>query len=58
MPFGIRSSGDKWQVYNKNTGRVLGTHDSMPKAQMQLKAVHANVPEHEQVISKKHKKKK
>lgn len=58
LPFGIKSSGEKWVVYNKDTGRVLGTHESMAGAQKQLKAVHANVPEHEQVKAGRGKRRK
>ena len=43
MPFGIRSKGDKWEVYNKDTGSVKGTHNSNAKAQRQLRALYENV---------------
>lgn len=42
MPFGIRKSKDKWKVVNKDTGRVLGTHDSETAAKKQLAAVQIN----------------
>jgi len=44
MPYGIRKSGDKYKVVNKETGRVFGTHPSKEKAKKQLAAlyVHAN----------------
>ena len=42
MPFGIQHSGDKYQVVNKHTGRVLGTHPSEEKAKAQLAAVNIN----------------
>lgn len=35
MPWGVRKKGSKWQTYNKNTGRVAGTHDSKAKAERQ-----------------------
>jgi len=42
MPFGIRKSEDKWKVVNKDTGRVLGTHDTEEDAKKQLAAVQIN----------------
>jgi hypothetical protein len=42
MPFGIQKSKDKWKVVNKDTGRVLGTHDSESAANKQLAAVQIN----------------
>lgn len=44
MPYGVRKSGDKFKVVNKETGRVFGTHSSKEKANKQLAAlyVHAN----------------
>ena len=42
MPYAIKKSGSKWQVVNKDTGRVLGTHPSKAKAEAQLRAVYAN----------------
>ncbi|CAK0743134.1 hypothetical protein CCP1ISM_160014 [Azospirillaceae bacterium] len=45
MPYGVRKNGDKHQVYNKNTGRVYGSHDSKEKANKQLAALHINTDE-------------
>jgi hypothetical protein len=44
MPYGVRKSGDKFKVVNKETGRVFGTHSSKEKANKQLAAlyIHAN----------------
>lgn len=42
MPYGIRKSGNKYQVINKETGRVLGTHPTKAKAVKQLKAVYVH----------------
>jgi hypothetical protein len=42
MPFGIRKSEDKWKVVNKDTGRVLGTHETEEDAKKQLAAVQIN----------------
>lgn len=39
MPFGIRRQGKKYQVVNRETGRVLGEHASMKAAQAQMAAV-------------------
>jgi len=33
MPYGIKKKGSKWQVVNKETGRVLGTHPSKMSAE-------------------------
>src|SRR3990172_7758442 len=43
MPFAIRQSGGKFQVINKDTGDVKGTHDSEGEAKAQLRALYANV---------------
>ena len=43
MPWAIRKSGDKFQVVNKDTGDVKGTHDSEEEARDQLRALYANV---------------
>lgn len=50
MPYGIKKSGSKYQVYNKNTGKVYGKHDSKEKANKQLAALHIHT--HESVILK------
>ena len=42
MPYAIKKSGDKYQVINKDTGRVLGTHPTREQAEAQLRAVYAN----------------
>ena len=50
MPYGIKKSGSKYQVYNRNTGKVYGKHDSKEKANKQLTALHIHT--HESVILK------
>ena len=42
MPYGVRKSGDKFKVVNKETGRVFGTHSSKEKANKQLAALYIN----------------
>ena len=42
MPYAIRKHGSKWQVVNKETGRVLGTHPTQAKAKKQLAAVYVH----------------
>lgn len=42
MPWRIRRSGNKWQVVNQDTGRVMGEHDTKAKAMAQLRALYAN----------------
>lgn len=48
MPYKIRKSGDKWEVYNPDTGKVYGTHDSKEAAEKQVKALYANAPPEEE----------
>ena len=43
MPWAIKKLGGKFCVVNKDTGRKLGSHDSMEKAKKQLAALHMNV---------------
>jgi len=35
MPWGVRKKGSKWQTYNRDTGRVAGTHSTREKAEKQ-----------------------
>lgn len=42
MPYKIRKKGDKWEVYNPDTGKVYGTHDTKSDAEDQVKALYAN----------------
>ena len=35
MPYGIRKSGNKFKVVNKNTGNVKGTHNTRSSAEKQ-----------------------
>lgn len=45
MPFAIRAKNGKYQVINKETGDVKGTHPTESMAKAQLRALYANVPE-------------
>jgi hypothetical protein len=45
MPWKVVKRGSKWQVVNKETGRVMGTHDSKEKARAQQSALYVHVPE-------------
>ena len=48
MPYKVRKKGDKWEVYNPDTGKVYGTHDTKEDAEAQVKALYANAnPEDE-----------
>lgn len=51
MPYGIRKSGEKFKVVNKETGRVFGTHSTKEKAKKQLAAlyIHAH-PKNEETM--------
>lgn len=51
MPFGIRASGSKWEVYNESTGRVAGSHGSKKKAKAQLRALYSNVDDASKMYS-------
>jgi hypothetical protein len=45
MPYGTRKSGKMTQVFNKETGKVYGTHSSKKKANKQLAALHIHTDE-------------
>ena len=40
MPYDKRKQGEKWIVYNSETGDVKGTHDSEEKANKQMRLLH------------------
>lgn len=48
MPYAVRRSGDKWQTYNPESGKVYGTHDSKGGAEAQLRALYVNAPPSEE----------
>lgn len=41
MPYDMEKRGDKWVVFNEETGDVKGRHDTKPKAQRQLNLLRA-----------------
>ena len=41
MPYSIQKKGDDWCVYNDDTGKKVGEHDSRPEAMKQMKALYA-----------------
>ena len=41
MPYAIQKSGSKFVVKNTDTGAVKGTHDSMKKAEGQMRLLQA-----------------
>ncbi len=41
MPVVVRKSGDKWNIVEKHTGKVVGTSDSKEKAQSSANARNA-----------------
>ena len=49
MPYNIRKKGDKWEVYNPDTGKVYGTHDTRKAAEDQQKALYVNAPPDKEV---------
>jgi hypothetical protein len=44
MPWKLQNDGDKILVVNKQTGKVMGRHDSKAKARRQLRALYASEP--------------
>lgn len=50
MPWKIKPSGDKFQVVNADTGKVMGTHATRAEAEAQMKALYANVPESRKMV--------
>lgn len=52
MPWKVKQAGDKWETVNKLTGRVMGTHPSKEKAEAQMRALYANVPESRNLAEK------
>lgn len=45
MPWKVVREGEKYKVVATNTGRVMGIHDARSKAEAQLRALYANVPD-------------
>lgn len=43
MPYAIRKSGNKWAVYKKDGGKVVGHTTSRAKAIKMIAAIHANI---------------
>ena len=43
MPYKIQKDGEKFQVVNADTGKVMGTHPDEAKAKAQMAALYANV---------------
>jgi len=41
MPYSVRKSGTKYQIVNKDTGKVVGTSDSKAKAEASIRARYA-----------------
>lgn len=41
MPYSIEKKGDVWCVYNNDTGKKMGEHDSRTEAMKQMKALYA-----------------
>lgn len=51
MPFDIRPAGEEFEVYNKETGDVKGTHPTRAEAEDQMKALYANVDDASKVAA-------
>jgi hypothetical protein len=46
MPYDVRKNDKgKWECYNSDTGKVMGTFDTKSEADDQMKALYANVKE-------------
>jgi hypothetical protein len=46
MPYEVRNDGDKWCVYNTDTGEKKACHDTEDEAERQVKLLH--MIEHEE----------
>jgi hypothetical protein len=51
MPYKVRENDDgKWEVYNPDTGKIYGTHETKEDAEAQKRALYANAnPENEAI---------
>lgn len=45
MPYEVKPNGEKFEVVNKDNGKVMGSHASRAKAEAQMRALYANEPE-------------
>ena len=45
MPWHVEKRGDKHVVVANEGGKVMGTHDTKPEADAQVKALYASMPE-------------
>lgn len=53
MPYKIRKKGNRWEVYNPDTGKIYGTHSTRKEAEDQVKALYTNAdPSEESFVSK------
>lgn len=44
MPYNVKKKGNKWIVYNPDTGKIYGTHPTRKDAEAQQKALYVNAP--------------
>jgi hypothetical protein len=44
MPYSVSRRGNKWVVYNPESGKVFGTHETREQAMAQVRALYANAP--------------
>jgi len=42
MPWGVKKSGNKWAIYRKDTGKIVGYSDSKEKAEASVRARYAH----------------
>ena len=45
MPWHVEKRGDKHVVVANEGGKIMGSHDTKPEADAQVKALYANMPE-------------
>jgi hypothetical protein len=45
MPAKVRKRGNKWEVFNPESGKVYGSHKNRASALSQMRALYANVPD-------------
>ena len=51
--YNVYKEGGKWCVRNTETNKKMGEHDTHAEAVEQMKALYANMPEHEKEMMKK-----
>ena len=53
MPYAVRKKDEKYQVVNKDTGRVFGTHTTKKKARAQQSALYVHASPSKESFTRK-----